>query len=213
MAAADEQDAGTVAYRAHEVVAVFEDHDRLVEAIQELEMAGFNRSQMNLLTSRWDAEAKVGRKIEDVRELAHEGQAPTGTWVDRHELAEGRTALAGGLGYIGSIAAIGAVIASGGGLAAALAAAVAAGGVSGAAGAWLGNLISSGHADKVAEQVAHGGLLLWVQVQSHEQEARAVEILGRYAVREVEVHDLTRPWDKDEVPLRDWQPDPLLPKV
>ena len=210
--AAEKNSPSDVAYRSREAVAVFDDYDRLVDAIQELETAGFNRSQMNLLTDQRNAEAKVGRKVEDVRELAHEGKAPTGTWVDRHELAEGRTALAGGLGYIGSIAAVGAVVASGGTLAAALAAAVAAGGVSGAAGAWLGGLLSSGHVDEVAKQVANGGLLLWVQIQDPAQEARAVEILERFSARRVELHDITRPWGDEEVPLRDWHPDPLLAK-
>lgn len=210
--AAENNGRSDVAYRTREAVAVFDEHDRLVEAIQELELAGFNRAQMNLLTSEGDAEARIGHKVEDVGELAHDGKAPTGTWVDRHEIAEGRAALAGGLGYIGSVAAIGAVVASGGTLAAAIAAAVAAGGAGGAAGAWLGTLISSGHADEVAKQVRHGGILLWVQLQNPGQEARAVEILERFSTRKVELHDLTRPWGDQEMPLRDWQPDPLLAK-
>lgn len=210
--AAEKNGSMGMAYRSREAVAVFDDHDRLVDAIQELETSGFNRSQMNLLTGRRDAEAEAGREVENVGELAHEGKAPTGTWVDRHEVAEGRTALAGGLGYIGSIAAVGAVVASGGTLAAAIAAAVAAGGVSGAAGAWLGGLISSGHADEVAKQVENGGLLLWVQIQDPAQEARAVEILERFSTRKVELHDITRPWGDEEVPLRDLHPDPLLAK-
>ena len=118
--------------------------------------------------------------------------------MDRHELAEGKTAIAGGLAYIGSIAAVGAVVATGGGLAAAIAAAVAAGGASGAVGAWLGSFLGSSQAEAVAEQAAQGGLLLWVGIRTPEQEVRAREILERRSHREVELHELTRPWSADQ---------------
>lgn len=210
MATGESHDESRIQVRSREAVAVFDDHDELVAAIQELEMAGFNRSQMNLLASRRGAEEKVGHKVEDVDELAGDGRAPVGTWVDPHEVAEGKTAIAGGLAYVGSIAAIGAVVASGGGLAAAIAAAVAAGGTGGAVGAWLGSLIGTGQAQAVEERTARGGLLLWVGIQSAEQEPRAIEILQRRSKRDVQVHELTRPWGAEQVPLRDWQPDPFL---
>jgi hypothetical protein len=210
MATAEEQDQSKLQVRSREAVAVFDDHDTLVAAIQELEMAGFNRGQMNLLVSRKGAAEELGRKVDDVGELAGEGKAPVGTWVDPHEAAEGRTAIAGGLAYIGSIAAVGAVVASGGGLAPAIAAAVAAGGTGGAVGAWLGGLIGSGQAKEVEDQAAHGGLLLWVAIQNAEQEPRAIEILERHSGRQVRVHELNRPWGADPVPVGDWQPDPLL---
>ena len=34
----------------------------------------------------------------------------------------------------------------------------------------------------------------------------------RFSTRKVELHDITRPWGDEEVPLRDWHPDPLLAK-
>ena len=67
--AAENNGRSDVAYRTREAVAVFDGHDRLVEAIQELESAGFNRAQMNLLTSEGEAEARIGRKVEDEIEV------------------------------------------------------------------------------------------------------------------------------------------------
>lgn len=212
MTTAEEHDESAIQFRAREVVGIFDSHDDLVAAIQDLEMAGFNRSQMNLLTGRQEAEEKLGQKVDDVSELAKEGEAPVGTWVDRHEIAEGKTAIAGGLAYIGSIAAIGAVVATGGGLAAAIAAAIAAGGTGGAVGAWLGSFIDSGQAKSIEGQLAHGGLLLWVEVQNAEQEPRAIEILKQHSARDVEAHDLIRSWGAEQAPLRNLQPDPLLSK-
>ena len=44
-------DESAVRYKAREAVAVFNDHDDLVAAIEELELAGFDRAQINLMTS------------------------------------------------------------------------------------------------------------------------------------------------------------------
>ena len=55
MATGESHDESRIQVRSREAVAVFDDHDELVAAIQELEMAGFNRSQMNLLASRHGA--------------------------------------------------------------------------------------------------------------------------------------------------------------
>ena len=149
---------------------------------------------MNLLTGRQQAEEKLGHEVDDVTDLAQEGQAPVGDLGRSSRTAEGKTAIAGGLAYIGSIAAIGAVVATGGGLAAAIAAAIAAGGTGGAVGAWLGSFIDSGQAKSIEGQLAHGGLMLWVEIQSPEQEPRAIEILERHSARDV----------------RGSRPDPLL---
>ena len=198
--------------RSREAVAVFATHDDLVAAIEELEMAGFDRSQMHLVAGRPAADPAPGRDPANAPPQLDNGQPKPETWVDRHELAEGKTAIAGGLAYIGSIAAVGAVVATGGGLAAAIAAAVAAGGASGAVGAWLGSFLGSSQAEAVAEQAAQGGLLLWVAIRTPEQEGRAREILERRSHRKVELHELTRPWSADQTAAGDWQPDPLLSK-
>ena len=99
-------DESAVDYRVREAVAAFDDHEDLVAAIEELEVAGFDRAQINLMTSRAAAEKKLGHAVKDIRELEDEPKVPLGGWIDRHELAEGRTALAVGLAYIGSFAAI-----------------------------------------------------------------------------------------------------------
>lgn len=203
-------DESAVDYRVREAVAVFDDHEDLVAAIEELEVAGFDRAQINLMTSRAAAEKKLGHAVKDIRELEDEPKVPLGGWIDRHELAEGRTALAVGLAYIGSFAAIGAVVATGGELAVVIAAAAAAGGSGGALGAWLGRRLGFRRAHELEEQLKQGGLLLWVQVRDQAQERKALDILGRHSTKDVHVHELTRRWGEEEVPMRKWQPDPFL---
>ena len=201
-------DESAVRYKAREAVAVFNDHDDLVAAIEELALAGFDRAQINLMTSCKDAEEKLGRAVGDVRELEDEAQVPLSTWVDRYELAEGKTALAAGLAYVGSFTAIGVVVAAGGGLAAVIAAAAAAAGATGGLGVWLARFIGRRRAYEIEQQLLRGGLLLWAETHSPEQERRALEILERHSTRDVHLHDLMR----RAVPLRSWQSDPFLLK-
>ena len=90
-------------YKIREAVAIFDDYDDLLDAIEELEVAGFDRAQIKLMLSCKSAERKLGHPIEDMRELEDEPGVPLGGWVDRYELAEGKAALTTGLAYVGSL--------------------------------------------------------------------------------------------------------------
>jgi hypothetical protein len=182
----------TAAYKAREAVALFDDYDDLITAIEELELAGFDRAQISLMRSCKAAEKKLGRPIGDVRELEDEPIVWTGGWFDRHELTEGRAALTAGLAYVGSLIAIGAVVAGGGGLAVILAAGMAGGGVAGAGGLRLSRFVGRRRTQEIKEQLSHGGLLLWAETRSRGQERRAIDILERHPTRDVHVHELTR---------------------
>ena len=185
-------DESAVAYKAREAVALFDDYVDLIAAIEELELAGFDRAQISLMRSCKAAERKLGRPIGDVRELEDEPIVPLGGWFDRHELTEGKAALAAGLAYVGSLVAIGAVVANGGDLVAIVAAAASAGGIAGASGIGLMRLVGRRRAREINEQLARGGLLLWAGTRSREQERRAIMIRKRHSTRDVHLHDLTR---------------------
>lgn len=199
-------------YQAREAVALFDDYDDLVAAVEELELAGFDRVQINLMRSCKAAELRLGRPIEDIRELEDEPTVPLGGWVDRHELTEGKVALAAGLAYVGSLVAIGAVVAGGGGHAAIIAAAAAAGSATGALGLWLMRLVGRRRAGEISEQLSRGGLLLWVQTRSREQERIAIGILERHWTRDVHLHDLTHSCGTLQMPLRTWKQTSFLRK-
>lgn len=170
-------DDSAVRYTAREATAAFSDHDELLAAIEELEFAGFDRAQINLLTSGGAA--------------ADGALLPLGTWVDCHELAEGKAALVAGLFYVGSFAAVGVAVATGGGPIMLVAALVAGGGSSGALGIWLARCIGRRRTRGIAERLRRGDLLLQVETRSAEQERLAITILG-HPLRDVRLHDLVR---------------------
>jgi len=195
---------------SREAVAVFDDYNDLVSAIEELELAGFDRAQINLLTSCEAAEKRLGHKVPDIRELEDEVQLPSGTWIDRHELAEGKAALAAGLAYVASFTAIGIGVAAEGDLVDIVAMAAAAGGSSGALGVWLAGLIGRYRLRAIEKQRRRGGLLLWVETHGLRQEQKAIEILKHHMTRDVHLRDLLRASGIGEAMLRSWQPDPIL---
>ena len=185
-------DQSSEVHRNREAVALFDDYVDLIAAMEELELAGFDRSQISLMRSCKAADRTLGRPIGNVRELEDEPIVPLGGWFDRHELTEGKAAIAAGLAYVGSLVAIGAVVANGGDMIAIVAAAALAGGIAGAIGVGLMSLVGRRRAREINEQLARGGLLLWAGTRSHEQERKAIMILKRHSARDVHLHDLTR---------------------
>lgn len=200
----------TVDYGVREAVGLFHNNDELEDVIEELELAGFDRAQINLLAAQKTAEERLHHRITDLRELEDSDATPLGIHADRHEMAQGKAALVSGLALLGSFAAIGAVVATGGGLAAVIAAAAVAGGAGGGIGGLIARTVGQHRAQEIEAQLAAGGLLLWVELRSPEQEQKAIEILKRHSAADVHVHELRRHWGDEDVPLRRWQPDPFL---
>jgi len=135
---------------------------------------------------------------------------PQKAFVSKSDVAEGEAALVGTLLYIGAVAGTVAVVASGGTFALALAAA-AAGGMGGAtlgglAAATLGEV----HAKQLEHQLEKGGLVLWVRLRDPSKEAPAEQILKKLGGRDIHTHEIERTWGTEDIPLHDFNPDPLL---
>ena len=117
--------------KVREAVGVFHDRESFVNAVDDLMSAGFDRADLSLLAGEQAVEEKLGRDYRRIEELADDPKVPRAAYVSHHTLAEGKTAVIGGLAYIGAVVGAGAAVASGGTLAAAIAAAALAGGGSG----------------------------------------------------------------------------------
>jgi hypothetical protein len=83
---------------------------------------------------------------------------------------------------------MGPVAAAGGTLATVATAAALGGGAGGIAGTWLAKLLGDQQAQRVQEQLRHGGLLLWVRTWDAEEKSLAVQILKRHSGQDVHVH-------------------------
>lgn len=172
-----------------EAVGIFDNAETLQDAIDDLLSSGFDRAEISLLASESAVEAKLGHAYRKVSELEDDRGAPKVAYVSTESIGDSEGAVIGALMYVGAGILMGPVAATGGTIAAIAGAAAIGSGVGGAIGSVLATVIGKQHAKYIDDQVAHGGLLLWVRVWDSEREKRAVEILSRHSGRDVHVHE------------------------
>jgi len=196
-----------------EAVGVFHHWEHLQAAVDELLAHGFDRSEISLLAGEKTVASKLGHVYQKVSDIEDDPQVPRAAFIGHDSLTEAKTFAVSGLGYVGAVAAVGAVVASGGTAAAAILAAVGAG----LGGAGLGTLLSKtlgqNRAQDMEAQINKGGLVLWVRVRDGEHETRAVETLSGHQADDVHVHDLPVSSLPATDPLTGFEPDPFLPKA
>lgn len=173
-----------------EAVGVFRDARSFETAAEDLLMAGFDRSLLSLMASAETVERELGHLRVPAEEAADDLSVPRSAFVGNRSRTMLRDAVAASLGYVGAAAAAGVVVASGGTIGATIVAAVALGGAGGALGLMFGRVMGSRHARHLAQQIEHGGILLWVRTLTPECEARASAIMELHGAIGVHVHDL-----------------------
>ncbi len=171
-----------------EVVGVFHAADDFEAAIEELLSSGFDRAQLSLLASERAIEGKLKHRCRRVAELADDPMVSRTAYVSTAAVGDAQGALIGGLTYVGAVSAIGAVVMSGGALAATLIAAIVAGGAGTLLGSILAGLVGRHHAENLTRHIEQGGLLLWVRAWKPEDEALATSILRNYGGDDVHSH-------------------------
>ena len=184
-------------YRSREAVGVFPDPAALEHAVNELETAGFDPGAISVLGSDREVRKRVGL-YRSVAEIEDDARAPRTPFVSRYKRLADETAAVTTPLYIGGIAGLAAVVASGGALALAIAAAI----IGSAAGVSLGGLmagaIAEHHAKRIQEQLDRGGLVLWVKVDDADAEKRALAALEKSGAHDVHTHEIRRRWAIDE---------------
>ncbi|MCR9221963.1 MAG: hypothetical protein NXI21_17200 [Alphaproteobacteria bacterium] len=171
-----------------EATAYFDSADALQGAIDALLSAGFDRAELSLLAGQRTVEEKLGHLYGRTAELEDDPKAARTAYVSTESLGDAEGALIGAPLYVAATATAGVVLATGGTMAAAILGAALAGGAGGAVGGLLAKLVGDRRAARIEEQLAHGGLLLWVRTRDAAHEERAVEILGRHSGQDVHLH-------------------------
>lgn len=174
-----------------EAVGVFHDATSLRSAVDELLSAGFDRAELSLLAGEQAIREKLGRSYRAVGDLEDEAAVPRVAYLATEDIGDAQGAVAAVLLYVGATAAAGAVVASGGTLAAALAALAMGAGAGGTVGAVLARFIGDAYGHYLGSQLDHGGLLLWVCLRDPAHESRALKILARNGADDLHVHALS----------------------
>jgi hypothetical protein len=199
-------------YTVREAVAVFHNGAKMEAAIDDLMKAGFTREQINVMASHESVVEKLNHRFEPMEQMEDDPRIPQGVFVAKDDRVAAEAVVFGVPLYIGATVGGLAVVASGGGLALAIAAAAAGGLAGGGLGGIAAHAIGNHHAKAIEEHVKAGGLLLWVRIDDPSQEKVAIDLMKANNGEYVHAHDITRTWDENDVPLHDFQPDPLLEK-
>jgi hypothetical protein len=205
--------ADTAQQTIREAIGVFHDRDSFHSAIEDLMSAGFDRSELSLLAGTDAVESKLGHAYRKVQELEDDPRAPRVAYVGDDSVAVARTGVISGLAYVGAMVGVGAMVASGGSLAAIIATTAAAAGGGGVIGGVLARHLGDDHAETLQHQLDHGGLLLWVHVRDAANEQRATDILRKHSAENVHVHELPGSRDPADNPLSGLEIDPFLPEA
>jgi transposase len=167
-----------------EVVGVFDSVEALEKTVYDLETHGFDRAAFSVLGNETAVERKLGHRYSRIQEMEDEPRAPRETFFSHISRLEADYLPAPVLASMGVLAVAGA----GGALAMLVAA-----GTGAALGAALSRIFHMHNAERIAEQLERGGLLLWVNVHSDHEEQIAKQALGVNAAHDIHVHEITPP--------------------
>jgi hypothetical protein len=164
-----------------EVVAAFDNTDELDSAVYELQTRGFDRAAFSLLAGEKTVQETLGHRYTEVKEVEDDPSVPRETFFSRASRLEAEYLPAPILASVGIVA-----LAGVGSIVVALVAA----GAGGLIGVALGRMIHEQQATRVQEQLARGGLLLWVNVRNAGEEESALEVLRAHSAHDVHAHDI-----------------------
>ncbi len=168
---------------------MFQDEPSLGAAVDDLLMSDFDRSDISVLVGRRPVARKFGAATDPAAAWAFQPEAPSTAYVGNDARTQAKAAIVAGLGYLGAMAAATAVISSGGTVAVATTGAGIAGILGGLVAGAIALILDRRHAEFVRQQLACGGLRLWVQTVDRDRETRACHILRHQAAREVHVQE------------------------
>lgn len=159
----------------HETVGIFDDHETLQKAIDNLHLAGFDRFELSLL----DREALDGNASSE--QLANDPTTPRRPYVAPESVGDAQGGLIAGFTLLPAMGA--AAVAAG--TSATVAATAATGGVGALIGGALAWIVARRHRRSLDEAKDRDELLLWIRTRSKEHRHRAEEILERHAAHHI----------------------------
>lgn len=172
-----------------EAVGVFDSFEALQAAYYDLHIAGFSRYDMSLLGAETVLRDKLGKGYWRAEDLEDDPRAPRAAFVSEEAIGELEGAIIGGFLFLGSYIAMAAMLTPVSTLAASIAAVAIGGSPAAVLGSLLARRVGKHHKDYYADQVRHGGILLWVRVADKAREDLAVKIMKGHSGRDVHVHD------------------------
>lgn len=181
-------DSKTTYINIPEAVGVFDTFEAQQAAFYDLRSVGFHHSDISLLGSDEDLKEKLGKAYWRSSDLEDDPKAPRAHFVSEEAIGELEGAIAGGFFFVGSAIAMTAMLTPASTLAASIAAVAIGGSPAAVIGTLLARRVGKHHKEYYANQIRHGGILMWVRTRDKEREALAVKIMKGHSGRDVHVH-------------------------
>lgn len=183
-----EKDRVTV-IKVPEAVGIFNSFEAQQAAFYDLRAVGFHHSDISLLGDKDVLEKKLGKAYWLASDLEDDPRAPRAHFVSEEAIGELEGAIAGGFFFVGSYIAMAALLTPASTLAASIAAIAIGGSPAAVLGTLLARRVGQHHKEYYADQIRHGGILMWVRCRDKQREDLAVKILKGHSGRDVHVHD------------------------
>lgn len=177
-------------HQPREAVGVFASESALQAVIDDLLCNSFDRADLSLLASIDSITGKLAPSPDAAEQREDDPDLHKMSFISKDSVVEAEGAVFSGFFYVGAMAALVPVVVSGGTLAAVLVAVGLGGAAGGAIGAVLAHAIGHHHAKVIEEQLADGGLVLWVRTSNPVDEQRAIAILKSHSAFDVHMHGL-----------------------
>lgn len=177
--------------KVREVAGIFDDLEKMQNAIRELEVSGFERHQISVLGNERQMKDSLGTAKIDPKKLEDDPVAPRVANVSPEDVGVAQGAIVGGgtlIGLAAAAVAAGGILVTGAALTT-----IVLGGLGGsAAGGILAKLLGDRYNHFFQKQIDNGGILLWISTPTSQEEEKAKSILSDYGATEIDAHDVDR---------------------
>ena len=197
--------------KVREVTGVFYSHAALDDAANALLLAGFDRADIDRVSSLEEMYRRLGAVEVAPEELPDLPHVPRQPFIAREDITTTVVAVAGTLAAF--VAMMGAliVIASGGGTGLAVTVAITAGVIAAGIGFCTVARFFGRERRRGLEKLEEArGLILWARVRTPDLEESAVQIMQDHGARAVRVHVIEIAKTVEDIPLSSLRPDPWL---
>ena len=197
--------------RTREVTGVFHSRKALIDAAEELLVAGIDRADIDVSASVDELDRRLNYQSIPAADLADMPITPRQSFMGIDDVLSAEAVAGSIAGCIAAVAVAVILVARGTepiyvGIFSILSGLV----VGGLAVARVRRRLNRERTLGLEKQSEWQGLLIWVRVRSPEKEAEAQEILMRHGGEAVHIHEIELTRDSDDLPLHSLRPDPGL---
>jgi hypothetical protein len=197
--------------RTREVTGVFHSRKALIDAAEELLIAGIDRADIDVSASVDELDRRLNYQAIPAADIADMPITPRQSFIGIDDVLSAEAVAGSIAGCIAAIAVAAILVARGAeplyvGIFSILSGLI----VGAIAVTRLGRQLYRERTLGLEKQSEWQGLLIWVRVRSPEKEAEAQEILTRHGGQAVHVHEIELTREADDHPLHSLRPDPWL---